>query len=281
MKVMITGVTGTLGTAVSKRLLEKGYAVVGYSRDECKQATFPKHPSLTLYLGDVRDEKRVIEASRGVDAIYHFAALKHVDKLEENPEEAIETNIRGTQNILHAQRVNKISRVTLASTDKAAYPVNTYGMSKGIAERLVLRNPNNIVCRYGNVLASRGSVVEKFAASLKKSQMVEITDPNMTRFWITIEEAAEFIIQNSLSKGGGLRTPVMKSAPISQLADVVARTMDVKSYAIKECGVRAGEKTHECLRTEYEGEEIHSNRVGQFQDHELTAMLEPILKAIV
>ena len=127
MRVLITGITGSLGQAVTRNLLSRGdFDITGFSRCELKQSRFPKSQKTTLVLGDVRDYRRILEASRNMDMIFHFAALKRVDSLEENPEEAIATNIYGTQNVLGAQRQNDVSRVVLSSTDKGAFPINTY-----------------------------------------------------------------------------------------------------------------------------------------------------------
>lgn len=279
MKYLITGITGTLGQAVCRRLVEdEENKIIGYSRDECKQSFLPKHERTTLYLGDIRDKDRLIEASRGVDLIFHFAALKHVDKLEANPEEAILTNIIGTENVLHAQRINKINRVVLSATDKGVYPVNTYGMTKGISERLVLRNPNNTVCRYGNVLGSRGSVLQTMVTTLKKENCVYLTDSNMNRFWISINDAANFVVGSAMS--GGLKIPPMKAAPLHLLASTVARLLNIKSYQTNYLGTRPGEKKSECLRNEYEGEEIHSHTAPQFTEQELADLLLPILETM-
>jgi FlaA1/EpsC-like NDP-sugar epimerase len=280
MTALITGITGTLGTIVAERLLEDGSTVRGFSRDECKQAKIPRHERLTLYLGDVRDRDRLVEAARGVGLIYHFAALKHVDQLEANPEEAVQTNILGTENVLHAQRMLGIPRIVLTSTDKAAYPVNAYGMSKGIAERLVLRNPNNVVCRYGNVLASRGSVVEAFVRSLRDEKAVSVTDSQMTRFWITQEDAASFVL-SAAAGGGGLKIPTMKMASVTQIAAAVASCMNIHSYQTRHVGVRPGEKLSECLRTEHEGEEVYSHRAARFTDDELFQLLKPIVRRLM
>lgn len=133
MKIFISGITGTLGKTVSRMLMARGIEIVGYSRDEQKQAALEKAPLLTLYLGDVRDRDRVIEATRDVDLIMHFAPNKMVDVLELNPEESIATNLIGTMNILHAQRLHGIERVVFSSTDKAVYPINVYGASKMLA----------------------------------------------------------------------------------------------------------------------------------------------------
>ncbi len=264
MKIFISGVTGTLGQMVSSMLVARGHEVVGYSRDEQKQAKMPKHDMLTLYLGDVRDRDRVIEATRDCDLIMHFAANKMVDILEHNPEEALHTNVIGTQNILHAQRVNGIDRVVLASTDKAVYPINIYGASKMAAERLVLRNPNNVVCRYGNVLGSRGSVLPMFVKTLQaEDPYAEITDIKMTRFWITAERAAGFVISTALDDSAcGLKIPRIESAKVSCVIDTVAEILDVKGFIVHETEIRPGEKIHECLLTEAEtadGIPVYSN----------------------
>jgi len=280
MKYLITGITGTLGRAVSTLILNNPDSLlVGYSRDECKQSALAKHPRLTLYLGDIRDRERFIEASRGVDIVFHFAALKHVDKLEENPEESIQTNINGTENVLHAQRVNKIKRVVFSATDKGAYPINVYGMSKGIAERLVLRNPNNVVCRYGNVLGSRGSFLTSLVQTLKSENSAYVTDPNMTRFWITAEDAASFVFQ-SAAGSGGLKIPPMKASPIHQLVTAVARVLNINSYRSIQTGIRPGEKVHECLRTEAEGEVLYSHSAPQFTEQELVDLISPIVRTM-
>lgn len=250
MNVFISGISGTLGQCVSRMLMARGHRVIGYSRDEQKQAKLPTCENLVLYLGDVRDRDRVIEATRDADLIMHFAANKMVDILEANPEEAIHTNIIGTQNILHAQRVNGIARVVLASTDKAVYPLNAYGASKLLAERLVLRNENNVVCRYGNVLGSRGSVLPVFINSLKEDEPVaKITHKAMTRFWITVERAAGFVISSAFEEKGGLKIPDLKSASLLRVLDTVAEIMGVDAFEIEETGMRPGEKIHEDLLT--------------------------------
>jgi UDP-N-acetylglucosamine 4,6-dehydratase len=241
MKYFITGITGTLGSLVCQKLLKnEENEVIGISRDECKQASFPKHKRLTLYLGDIRDKARLEEATRGVDLIFHFAALKHVDKLEENPEEAVCTNIYGTMNILSAQRTNGIKRVVLSATDKGVYPINTYGMSKGISERLVLRNPNNVVVRYGNVLASRGSVIEGLVKSLTTKATAYLTDPNMSRFWLTADEASDFVLSGAAAKEGGLKIPPMKAASLHLLVSAVAQVLNIQSYCTGRNRLSAG-----------------------------------------
>ena len=283
MKYFITGITGTLGQAVTKILLKNPKnTIIGYSRDELKQSQLPKHKRLTLVLGDVRDKRRVVESTRGVDLIFHFAALKRVDKLEENPEEAIATNVMGTENILHAQRVNKIKRVVLSSTDKACYSINTYGHCKALAEKLVLRNPNNIVCRYGNVLASRGSVVPVFVNSLKDGKYADITHTQMTRFFIRIEDAAKFVVRSSMKKNGGLNIPKMKASYMTDVVRAISEILGIptKAMTINLVGIRPGEKIHECLRMDHEGESVSSLSSDHFTQKELIKLLRPVVESL-
>lgn len=279
-RYFITGITGTLGQAVAKRLLDRpDVHVVGFSRDELKQSLIEPNERLTLYLGDVRDRDRVIEATRGIDAVLHFASLKRVDSLEENPEEAVRTIIEGTTNILHAQRINKIPRVTLTSTDKAVYPVNVYGACKFVAERLVLRNSNNVVCRYGNVLGSRGSVVHAFADSIEKEGKIYVTHRLMSRFWIPIEKAAEFVLKSAHEDRGGLKIPDMKASNVVALGLAVATALDKQKPDIEVIGMRPGEKLTECLMTVEEGAQknYYSNAVEQFTQKDLTEMAVALL----
>ena len=279
-RYLITGVTGTLGQEVMKKLLLDCHEVVGYSRDELKQSLIPKDPKLTLYLGDVRNRERMIEASRGVDVIFHFAALKRIDSMEENPEECIETNVVGTQNVLSAQRLNRIRRVVLSSTDKAAHPETVYGASKLMAERLVLRNPNNVVCRYGNVLASRGSVIVSFIDSIIKEKTIYITDPEMTRFFLTAQEASHFVTRSAFGEKGGLKIPKLKACKIIDLAHAIADVLGVDKPKMKIIGVRGIEKTHEILTMPCDGGIQASNMAIQLTKSEIKRLVHPIVEEI-
>jgi len=277
MKIFITGATGTLGQEVIKQLLSTtNHILFGFSRDEQKQRLMPKTPRLTMILGDVRDRFRLTESTRNMDLIMHFAALKCVDTLEENPEESIATNVYGTENVLYAQRMNKINRVSFTSTDKAVYPINVYGMCKGVSERVVLRNQNNVVCRYGNVIGSRGSAIPQFIKSINESHTVSITDPEMTRFWIKIEDAAKFVIESSFGRDGGLKIPSMKSSKVTEVARIIAELLN-KPIAYKTIGIRNGEKIHESLKALHEGEHITSE-TNLFEHDELKALLKPIVE---
>lgn len=281
MRCLITGITGTLGQAVARILLEDpNNEVLGVSRDEQKQRLLSPHPRLSLHLGDVRDADRIVELSRSVNVIFHFAALKCVDTLEDNVDECIKTNVLGTRNVIAAQFRNHIDRVVLSSTDKAAYPINTYGASKALAEKIVLQNKNNIVCRYGNVIASRGSVIPMFVKSLKSEKKVFITHPQMTRFFIRIEDAAKFVVDQSTEANGGLKIPEMSSARIMDLAESVASLIGVSGYEMKITGMRPGEKIDECLRTRFEGTEVFSNTANRFTETELKNLIAPAVGAL-
>lgn len=278
MNIFISGITGTLGQTVMRMLMARGHRIIGYSRDEQKQKLLPRFEGLTLYLGDIRDQKRLLEATREADLIMHFAALKMVDVIEENPEEAIETNVIGTQNILHAQRANGIDRVVLASTDKAVYPINAYGASKMLAERLVLRNQANVVCRYGNVLGSRGSILPMLVNSLRNNNTAAITHKSMTRFWITAEKAASFVISSALdTSSGGLKVPDIQSAQVMRVIDAVADHLGITAYSIEDIGIRPGEKIHEDLLSEIEGGPLTS-RDKEMSDSELNNLVAEAMR---
>jgi UDP-N-acetylglucosamine 4,6-dehydratase len=281
MRVFVTGITGSLGTAVTKELLKnKNIRIFGYSRDEHRQKKFIKDSRITLILGDIRDKDRLLESTRRMDIIFHFAALKHVDLLESNPEESIKTNVIGTENILYAQRLNKIERVVLSSTDKAALPINTYGFCKALAEKLVLRNQNNVVCRYGNVLASNGSVVPLFVKSLRDNGEIDLTDSQMNRFFISLEDAAKFVVDCGLNQKGGLHIPEMKSAQMKDVADTIAKVLEIKKYKTKIVGIRPGEKISECLRAPHEGVPVFSDTAKKFSAQELEKILTPIVRSL-
>jgi len=277
MKIFITGGTGSLGTEVINKLLADetaNHQIFIYSRDEFKQALGLKHERITKILGDIRDATRLVEQTRGMDMILHLAALKRVDSLEENPEEAIQTNVIGTMNVLQAQRMNRIPRVVLSSTDKAVAPINTYGATKLLSENLVLRNGNNVVCRYGNVIASRGSAVSEFCRTLRMSEAVYITDKRMTRFWITLNDAADFVLSGAFGKDGGLKIPDIRASSVLEMASAIADRLNVKDYKVHDIGIRPGEKLHESL-----SHDLHSNTCQKLSQQDLSSMLDYALEA--
>jgi len=283
MKILVSGFTGTLGSALVPLLLDEGHDVVGYSRCELKQSQFPVHERLTKYIGDVRDRDRLVEASRDCDYVFHLAALKRIEVCEENPDECVATNLVGTMNVLHAQRLNKIPRVILSSTDKAVYPINTYGMSKATAERLVMRNPENVVCRWGNVFGSRGSVLSMFARTIREGEApyINITDKRMTRFWITVDDAAAFMWLAAQKPEGGLYIPKMKAYPVVKVGCLVGKILGKDVRLIRDIGMRPQEKLHEHLRRGEEGGEIVSDDQSiWFKPSEIEEILRPILESI-
>ena len=294
MKYLITGITGTLGQEVSRQLLaDPGNVVIGISRDEFMQQLTPKHNRLTLLIADIRDGPRISDIvwTYKPDLIFHFAALKHVDIAEKNPYEAIFTNIQGTHNVVSAQKRHGVPRLVMSTTDKAVAPINVYGHTKALAERLVLSGShNNMICRYGNVLASRGSVVESMVKSIRSEKRVYITDPNMTRFFLTIGDAARFVIASaghpiddgwrSASRCGEQIPKDMKAASISEIASAVIAAVGGKDIEVVTVGNRGGEKIHEDLHENCEGY-YTSRDAPRHTREELISMIEPIVRKLI
>ena len=204
--LLITGGTGSFGNAVLKRFLETDIKEIRiFSRDEKKQDDMRKKyqsSKLKFYIGDVRDYNSVLNATRGVDYIYHAAALKQVPSCEFHPMEAVKTNVLGTENVLEAAIQNRVKRVVCLSTDKAVYPINAMGISKAMMEKVIvaksrnLENLDTMICctRYGNVMASRGSVIPLFVDQIRQGKPLTITDPNMTRFMMTLDDAVDLVL---------------------------------------------------------------------------------------
>jgi len=260
MRILITGGTGSLGTELVRQLLQRPASEIDriaiYSRDEQKQEVmrqlFNNHPALRFFIGDVRDERRLELALSGIDVVIHAAALKIVPKGEYDPSEFMKTNVNGTNNVIHACIRMGVKKAILASTDKAVNPVNLYGSSKLMAEKLFVagnalsgsiggRGCKFSVVRYGNVVNSRGSVVPFWRGLAAKGEKLPITHPDMTRFWITLNQAADLVLSMiPIMKGGEIFVPKLPAFHISALA-----------YAIKEpgdiIGIRPGEKIHEAL----------------------------------
>ena len=256
--ILITGGTGSFGKQMLKSLLTnfKPKKIVIFSRDEFKQSEMQKefsvneYKNLRYFLGDIRDKERLMEAFNGIDIIFHAAALKQVPALEYNPSEAIKTNIYGAENVIKAAISNNVKNVIAISTDKAVSPVNLYGATKLCFEKLFI-SANNIVgdkdtrfsvLRYGNVFKSRGSVVPLFLEQSKTNKFT-VTDPEMTRFNLTLESAINFVL-NSSSKmlGGEIFVPKLKSYSIMQLCKIINDKAEIEIF-----GCRPGEKIHECM----------------------------------
>ncbi len=260
--VLVTGGTGSFGKAcVTKLLKEHNPKVIRiFSRDELKQWEMSRRfdsDKLRFFIGDVRDYDRLKRAFEDVDIVIHAAALKQVPAAEYNPMEAVKTNIGGAMNVINAALDNNVSRVIALSTDKAAAPVNTYGATKLVSDRLFIqsnsyrglhRDTRFSVVRYGNVLASRGSVIPLFRTQAKEGE-ITITHPDMTRFWITLPQSVDFVLSSlEIMQGGEMFVPKIPTMKIVDLAKVIAPEVTCRIV-----GIRPGEKLHECLITKEEG----------------------------
>jgi UDP-glucose 4-epimerase len=271
--LLITGGTGSFGNAVLNRFLHTDHfkEIRIFSRDEKKQddmRTQLKSDKLKFYIGDVRDYNSVERAMRGVDYVFHAAALKQVPSCEFFPLEATKTNVFGTQNVIDAAGANKVKKVICLSTDKAAYPINAMGISKALMEKVAVAASRNLtdttVCltRYGNVMASRGSVIPLFVKQLQSGQALTITDPNMTRFLMSLDEAVELVLfafENGNS--GDLFVNKAPAGTIGDLAEALKIICKVNNE-IKIIGTRHGEKLYETLCTREEM--IKAEDMGEF-----------------
>lgn len=258
--LLITGGTGSFGNAVLNRFLHTDHfkEIRIFSRDEKKQDDLRKrinHPKVKFYIGDVRDLASVETAVKGVDYIFHAAALKQVPSCEFFPMEAVKTNIIGTDNVLTAAEKYEVKKVIVLSTDKAAYPINAMGISKAMMEKVTIAKSRNlddsktIFCatRYGNVMASRGSVIPLFIDQIKLGNPLTLTDPNMTRFMMTLEDAVDLVLfAFEHGKQGDLFVQKSPAATIEVLAKALLELYDSKSE-IKVIGTRHGEKLYETL----------------------------------
>jgi UDP-N-acetylglucosamine 4,6-dehydratase len=263
MRYLIIGGTGSLGNAFINCLFknEQNLDVTVLSREEIKQIELKKKfPFVRTVIGDVRDKDSLDHAIKNASAVFNFAALKHVDICELNQAESYKVNLLGAMNVADLCQKHEVPYHVFSSTDKAVLPINVYGYHKGAAERYVLgknllkKYQIYSVFRWGNVLGSRGSVVHAFKQSLQERGEVCITHPEMTRFWIGIDEVAKFMYEN-YTTGRQLNRayiPKMKSSSITQLAEATAKVLGIKDYKIKITGIRPGEKIHECLQSEHE-----------------------------
>ncbi len=263
--LMITGGTGSFGNAVLNRFIDTGIKEIRiFSRDEKKQDDMRKkhnNSKLKFYIGDVRDEKSITDAMRNVDYVFHAAALKQVPSCEFYPMQAVKTNILGTENVLNAAISENVERVVCLSTDKAAYPINAMGISKAMMEKIAvsksrnLEEKNTVICvtRYGNVMASRGSVIPLFLNQIDSGNPVTITDPEMTRFMMTLEQAVDLVLfafRNG--ENGDLFVQKSPAATIRVLVEAILWLLNKPDYKIDIIGTRHGEKKYEVLMTKEE-----------------------------
>lgn len=263
-RIFVSGATGSWGQVLITQLLKKYNVeeIICFSRGELQQVLMKRkfnNPKLKFVIGDIRDYNSVEQATRNVDYIFHLAALKHVPVCEENVQETIKTNISGTTNIVNAAMKNKVKKVIDVSSDKAVEPINLYGMTKAVGEKIIvqandLSDYTKFVCiRGGNVMGSSGSVIPYFIEQIKAGGPITVTDLRMTRFFLTLEEAIELLFKASIdSIGGETFVMNMPACYIKDLADVL---MDVYGTVdVKEVGMRPGEKLDEMLISHHESQ---------------------------
>ena len=261
--LLITGGTGSFGNAVLNKFLNTDHfsEIRIFSRDEKKQHDMRntyKNSKIKFHVGDVRDYSSIERAMRGVDYVFHAAALKQVPSCEFFPLEATKTNVFGTQNTIDAAAANNVKKIICLSTDKAAYPINAMGISKALMEKVAIaasrNNTNTTVCltRYGNVMASRGSVIPLFLNQIQTNQEITITDPNMTRFFMSLDDAVELVL--FAFENGNSGDLFVNKAPAGTIADLAQALKEIfnANNQIKQIGTRHGEKLYETLCTREE-----------------------------
>ena len=261
--LLITGGTGSFGTAVLQRFLTTDHfkEIRIFSRDEKKQddmRNLYKNDKIKYYIGDVRDYSSVEPATRGVDYVFHAAALKQVPSCEFFPMQAVKTNVEGTQNVIRACAVNGVKKVICLSTDKAAYPINAMGISKAMMEKVAVAEARNlqdtVVCltRYGNVMASRGSVIPLFLNQIQKGEPITITDPNMSRFFMSLDDAVDLVL--FAFENGNPGDLFVNKAPAGTIGDLAKALIELtgKEVPVRIIGTRHGEKLYETLCTREE-----------------------------
>lgn len=272
-KLLITGGTGSFGNAVLRRFLKTEISEIRvFSRDEKKQDDMRKKyadPRLKFYIGDVRDYSSILNAVRGVDYIYHAAALKQVPSCEFHPIEAVKTNVLGTENLLEAAISSGVKRVVCLSTDKAVYPINAMGISKAMMEKVMVAKSRSsdqtVICgtRYGNVMASRGSVIPLFIEQVRNGTPITITDPSMTRFMMTLDDAVDLVLY-AFEHGnpGDIFVQKAPAATIETLAKALTNLLDKSEHEIRVIGTRHGEKLYEALLSREE--RVASEDMGDY-----------------
>lgn len=263
--LLITGGTGSFGNAVLDRFLDSGLKEIRiFSRDEKKQDEMRKkysNPKLKFYIGDVRESRSVEDACRNVDFIFHAAALKQVPSCEFYPMQAFLTNVQGTENVLTAAISAGVKKVVCLSTDKAVYPINAMGISKAMMEKVMvaasrnLEQHNTVICgtRYGNVMASRGSVIPLFLEQINRDMPITVTDPDMTRFMMTLEDAVDLVLYAFLhGKNGDIFVQKSPAATIGTVANAIKSLLGIERHKVNIIGARHGEKLYEVLLSKEE-----------------------------
>lgn len=295
MRYLVTGGTGTLGSEIIRKLLqEKGAEVVCFSRDDHKQKALAKRlgypPGLAAMVGDIRDLGSLARACRGVDVLFHVAALKHVDVGQREMREYAKTDLIGTFNVADAAQDAGIPFVVFSSTDKAVDPVNGYGALK-LASEVFLYGENArgsktrfSVFRWGNVLGSQGSIIPDFVEQIVSTGSYMLTHPDMTRFWIPIERAVDFMLENYRhAPTDRALVPPIRAAKVTRVAEAIAQILGVKPPKPNIIGLRAGEKMHEVLSSMHTPLPVisSSDPARQMTDEELRSLLVPIIAPLV
>ncbi len=281
-EALVIGGTGSLGKALIPLLLKRGFGVSVLSREELKQKQLvSEFPAVKANLGDIRDYDSIAPHCLGKDVVFHLAAMKHVDMAEANIEESIKINLLGSLNVAKACLAGNVGYAALSSTDKAVLPINVYGMCKGLSEKLwqdynKYQATSYSVFRWGNVLGSRGSVLHAFLKTLREEKCVYLTHPEMSRFWIHIDDVAKFMLDNYDELNGGVHIPPMKGAPVVRLATITAQYLGIRKYDVKTMPMRPGEKIHEWL--DYHDDEFQLKSCDeQYSDEELFALVKRTL----
>lgn len=273
--LLITGGTGSFGNAVLRRFLDTDIKEIRiFSRDEKKQDDMRKqynNSKLKFYLGDVRDGNSIKDAMRGVDFVFHAAALKQVPSCEFYPMQAVKTNVIGTENVLYEAIDAGVKKVIVLSTDKAVYPINAMGVSKAMMERVSVAKSRNLndnetmiaVTRYGNVMASRGSVIPLFIDQIRQDKEITITDPAMTRFMMSLDQAVELVLfAFAHGRNGDIFVQKAPAATIELLANTLTKMLGKADHPIKVIGTRHGEKLYEALLTREE--KVSAEDMGEY-----------------
>ena len=280
---LIIGGTGTLGRAIMDKLysIDSKSKIVVLSRDEQKQQELKKiYPQTTFVLGDVRDKDTLDYAMKGAKTVFHVAALKHIDHIEDNPIESIKTNIIGTINVAECCIKNDVKHCVFSSTDKAVDPINVYGHCKAISEKLFFNynqhgKTNFTVYRWGNINGSNGSAIPYFVKLLKEKKPIPVTDTRMTRFWINIEDAVDFIFETFQKKNNAVQIPwKMKTATVLEVIQSLSEIYGTGPYKIAQVGLRKGEKLHEAMQSQHSEGPITSENFPRYSKSELAEFLK-------
>lgn len=283
MRCVVFGGTGTLGSELLRQISPNpDNQITVISRGELAQQQLKReYPNVRFVIGDVKDRSSFVAELRNAETVFHFAALKHVDVVEENPLEGIKTNLLGTINVAEESINAGVRHFVFCSTDKAVLPINAYGMSKALAEKYLDNRSKNQtsmrvkIYRWGNVVGSRGSVVKIFTDSLKAERAIYLTDERMSRFWIRIEDAVHFMLDTYRNYDGLLLIPPIKASTVRAMGEAIAALMGIDDAEFRKMPVRAGEKLYEVLESTH-AKCLRSDTCAQYTHDELMNLIDPI-----